>query len=180
MLLTISAIGLLRQRHCKRSWLLIVGIASIFLFSWPPMDWLLSRPLEVWYTVRPLQSAQAQAIVVLSEGVHPADSDHPYALPDTETYERCEFAAWLHNHWRPLPVLACGGSARKGGQPFSLAMRDLLRQAGIPSSLIWTEERSHSTHENAVYGAEILRQRGITAIALVVEAKSMMRAAASF
>jgi uncharacterized SAM-binding protein YcdF (DUF218 family) len=49
-----------------------------------------------------------------------------------------------------------------------------------PPSFLWTEERSHSTHENAVYGAEILRQRGITAIALVVEAKSMMRAAASF
>ncbi len=180
VLLAISLTGLLRQRHCKRSWLLIAGITGIFLVSWPPIEWLLSQPLEMWYPVRPLESVQPQAIVVLSGGVHPADPGRPYPLPDAVTYERSEFAAWLHNHWRPLPVLACGGPDRKFGQPFSLTMREVLLKAGVPSSLIWTEERSHSTHENAVYGAEILRRRGITTIALVVEAKSMMRAAASF
>ncbi len=180
VLLAICLTGFLRQRHCKRSWLLITGVAGIFLVSWPPFDWLLSRPLEVWYPVRPLQSAQPQAIVVLSGSVRPADPGRPYALPDAVTYERSEFAAWLHCHWRPLPVLACGGPDRNGGQPFSLAMREVLQKAGVPSSLIWTEDRSRSTHENAVYGAEILRQHGITTIALVVEAKSMMRAAACF
>ena len=180
VLLALSVSGLLRQRHCKRSLLLIAGIAGIFLLSWPPIDWLLSQPLEVWYPVRPLRSAQPQAIVVLSEGVSPADSERPYALPDAGTYERCEFAAWLHNHWRPLPVLASGGPERNGGQPFSRAMRDALQRAGVPPSFIWTEERSQSTHENALYGAQVLREHGIREIALVVEAKSMMRAAASF
>ena len=46
--------------------------------------------------------------------------------------------------------------------------------------MIWTEERSRNTHENAVYGAEILRKHGIGRIALVVDAQSMPRAAACF
>jgi len=36
------------------------------------------------------------------------------------------------------------------------------------------------THENAVYGAEILRKHGVSTIALVVEARDMLRASASF
>jgi uncharacterized SAM-binding protein YcdF (DUF218 family) len=59
-------------------------------------------------------------------------------------------------------------------------MRELLKRAGVPESSIWTEERSYSTHENAVYGSEILRQHGISQIALVVDAQSMPRAAACF
>ena len=50
----------------------------------------------------------------------------------------------------------------------------------VPDSSIWTEERSHSTYENALYGAEVLRSHGVARIVLVVEAQSMVRAAACF
>ena len=46
--------------------------------------------------------------------------------------------------------------------------------------MIWTEERSRSTHENALFSGEILVAHHIDQIALVVEASSMPRAAASF
>src|SRR5437879_13680712 len=59
-------------------------------------------------------------------------------------------------------------------------MRRLLESEGIPPSMIWTEVRSKTTHENAVYGYEILRQHGISRIALVVYALSMPTAGASF
>jgi uncharacterized SAM-binding protein YcdF (DUF218 family) len=59
-------------------------------------------------------------------------------------------------------------------------MRDLLEAAGIPAEDIWIEDRSSSTHENAVFSAEFLRGRGVHRIALVVDARSMPRAAASF
>ena len=57
-------------------------------------------------------------------------------------------------------------------------MRELLRRAGVPPDLIWTEENSRSTYENALFAAEILRKKGITKVALVVDATSMPRAAA--
>jgi uncharacterized SAM-binding protein YcdF (DUF218 family) len=46
--------------------------------------------------------------------------------------------------------------------------------------MIWTEERSESTHEAAVYAVQILRKKGISRIALVTEAYHMPRAEGSF
>ena len=59
-------------------------------------------------------------------------------------------------------------------------MRHLLQRNGVSESMIWTEEDSSSTHENAVFSARVLRQHGISRIALVVEARSMPRAEACF
>ena len=156
-----------------------VGLLGLFLVSWPPADWLFSRPLEVWYPVRALPSKPAQAIVVLGSSVSRPVMERPYSRPDIQTYRRVEFAAWLHKHWRPLPVLACGGR-ESNGQPISATMRVLLQHEGVPDEKIWTEERSHNTHENAVFGAEILRREGVTEVALVVDATYMLRAEACF
>jgi uncharacterized SAM-binding protein YcdF (DUF218 family) len=180
----LALIGLIRLRDCKGFLLSKLALLALLLISWPPVDWLLSRPLEARYPVRPLQPAAAQApvqaIVVLSSAVEPPVYERPYAIPDKQTYERCEFAAWLYHHWRPVPVLACGGRGQKNKEPLSLTMRHLLERAGVPENMIWTEESSRSTHENALYGAGILRKQGIGTIALVVEAQSMVRAEACF
>lgn len=175
----IAIIGLVRLRRGKNVWLAMSGVLGLFLVSWPPVDWLFSRPLEVWYPVRPFSMAPVQAIVVLAGGVDPPHYERPYPLANQDTYERCQFAAWLYRQ-RPGPVLACGGREDEGLPPDSTAMRDLLQQAGVPQAMIWTEDRSHSTHENAVYGSEILRQRGIRSIALIVDAQSMLRAERCF
>ena len=177
----LSFIGLIRLRQRKGSLLAGLGLLGLFVLSWPPFDWLLSRPLEIWYPIRPFQiSIHSQAIVVLGSAVERPVYERPYALPDHETYQRCEFAARLYSRWQPLPVLACGGRGGKDQEPYSKTMRLLLERAGVSPNMIWTEERSRSTHENAVFGAQILHQHGIRSVVLVVDASSMPRAAASF
>ncbi len=120
--------------------------------------------------------ADIQAIVVFSADVEPPRYERPYALADADTYSRCEHAAWIYRKWGPRPVLACGGRAT--AKPLSETMRELLRRAGVPDAMIWTEERSRSTHENAKYGAEVLRRHAVERITLVVDAQSMPRAEA--
>jgi len=180
----LGVLGAVRLPNCKGKVLVAGGLLGLVLIAWPPLDWLFSRPLEMWYPVRPLPPAPADAIVVLSSAVDTPHYERPFALPDHYTYSRCRFAAWLHQHWKPLPVLACGGgsvgSAAAGAAPFASSMREVLSAAGVPDSSIWTEERSHTTYENALYGAEILRSHGVARIALVVEDQSMLRAAACF
>jgi uncharacterized SAM-binding protein YcdF (DUF218 family) len=171
--------GWLRMKKGPGARLVAASLAGLFLISWPPVDWLLSRALESRYDRAPASMEFAQSIVVLSAGVNPPDSEAPYAIPDKDTYERCAMAAWLHTHGHPLPVLACGGGA-PGKPAFSETMRDLLQASGVPASMIWTERQSRSTHENAVYGAAILREHGIANIILVVEAKDMARAERCF
>jgi uncharacterized SAM-binding protein YcdF (DUF218 family) len=175
----VSFIGVFRLRRCKGAWLAWMGLLGVFLVTWPPLDWLFSRPLEIWYPIRlPDPSPNLLAIVVLSSAVNPPVRERPYPLADYQTYQRCEFAAWLYTHWQAVPVLTSGGGSRR--RPFSVTMREILERNGVPDSMIWTEESSSSTHENAVYSAQILRLHGVTKVALVVDASSMPRAVACF
>jgi uncharacterized SAM-binding protein YcdF (DUF218 family) len=177
--LTLSFIGFILQWRGRRPFLLVIGIVGMLLWSWPPFDWLLSRPFDARYPARTLPPTPVGAIVVLSSTVRPPAATRPYPLPDIETFERCEYAAWLYRHWQAVPVLTCGGS-HDSRQYISATMRELLQRAGVPSSMIWTEEYSESTHENAVYGAKILHEHKVGTIALVVETQSMWRAEACF
>ena len=179
LFLAITLFGLFRRPKQGGTALAVAGVIGLFLSAWPPADWLFSRPLEVWYPVKPFHGPAAQAIVVFSAGVDPPHFERPYSLPDDQTYDRCLYAAWVSHQSPGVPVLACGGPATPGGQPLSWAMRQILSEAGVPAANIWTEERSTSTHENAVFGAEILRRHGITSVILVVNATSMPRASAS-
>ena len=178
--LIIISTGLIRQRRSKRSLLPAAGVIALFLLTWPPIDWLISLPLESNYPVQPFPSGDVQAIVVLASSVDPPRYERPYSIPDKHSYRRCEHAAWLYKHWQSVPVLASGGSQSSRHKPVSATMRELLKRAGVPDFDILTEDRSRSTHENAVFSSEILRKRGITTIALVVEAFAMPRAAAAF
>jgi uncharacterized SAM-binding protein YcdF (DUF218 family) len=179
--LLIVALGLYHLRKSGRMLLPALGLVGLFLLVWPPAAWLFSRILDARYPERPFSpQSSAQAIVLIASAVIPPQYGIPYAVPDKETFGRCEYAAWLHTHGQPLPVLACGGPGAKGEQPASVTMRRLIQQAGVPDSMIWTEERSRSTHENAAFGAEILRKHGISKILLVTDAEDMLRAELCF
>jgi uncharacterized SAM-binding protein YcdF (DUF218 family) len=180
LFLLMMFIGVLRSRRGGGLLLPLAGLLGLFLLSWHPAAWLFSRHLEARYPVRPFPPEAAEAIVVLSSSASPPHFERPYPLPDKETYQRCEFASWLHKSWKPVPVLACGGPSAERRQPVSATMRQLLERAGVPGSMIWTEERSRSTYENAIFGAEVLKKHGISTIALVVEARAMRRAQACF
>jgi uncharacterized SAM-binding protein YcdF (DUF218 family) len=179
--LAIATIGLWRIPRSRGKLLAITGVAGVFLSSWPVADWLFSRPAEGQYPVRPFKpESQLQAIVVLGESVQPPQFEQPYPLAGGNTYRRCEYAAWIYRRYGPLPILVSGGPDPHVGPPASATMRELLRRDGIPESMIWSEDRSRSTHENAVYSTMILREHGVSRVALVVDATSMPRAAACF
>jgi len=172
----LAVLGWVRLRR-GRYGALVAAFLLLFLASWPPADWLFSRPLEARYPIRPFASEPIEAIVVLAASVEPAHYERPFVLPGPGTVERCAYAAWIHQRLPNLPVLACGGGTPL---PASRAMAELLREKGIPESLIWTEERSTSTYQNALFGAQALKSHGIRRVALVVDAKSMPRAEACF
>jgi uncharacterized SAM-binding protein YcdF (DUF218 family) len=165
----------------KRPILHSIAIGGILLLSTNVFAWILALPLEVWYdsnSAAPLQ--EPEAIVVLAGAVHLPSPNEPYSYAASDTYRRLQHGLWLFKHWgSSLPILVCGGNMGDG-QPYSHAMRRILESDCVPSDLIWTEDRSQSTHENAMYGSEVLRNHGVSLVALVVEANGMWRAAASF
>ena len=132
-----------------------------------------SRPLEARYEGSHFHFIDGgEPIAVLSGGCEP--TDHP---PDIvlalDSYERSVSAAWLYHSRESRPVLVTGARCAS-------AMARLLEAQGVAPELIVQEGHATNTHENAVYSAEILRSKGIGAVVLVTDAKSMLRAELSF
>ena len=178
--LALSFLGLYFLPPSRTKRFLAVSLLATFLITWPPFEYLLSRPLEWRYPVRPFSTpVGAEAIVVFGSAVSAAQFERPYALPDRDTFERCQHAAWIYGKTR-LPVLVSGGTGNPRVPPVAVTMRELLAAAGVPVEMIWIEDRSRSTHENAVLSAQVLRQQGVHRVVLVVEARSMLRAAGCF
>jgi uncharacterized SAM-binding protein YcdF (DUF218 family) len=121
----------------------------------------------------------AGAIVVLAAGIIAEAPGNPEAALKENTYMRCRYGAWLWKKSRQLPVLLCGGPVPVT-PPAAAVMRRVMMEQGVPESLIWTEERSTSTYENARNGAGILRAKGIGRIVLVTEAYHMLRSERCF
>jgi uncharacterized SAM-binding protein YcdF (DUF218 family) len=86
----------------------------------------------------------------------------------------------LYKNWRPLPILVSGGTTSSDTPPYAQVMRQTLLLEGVPDSAIWSEQESHSTHQNAFHTAQILKRMGIHRIVLVTEAYHMLRAERSF
>jgi len=162
----------------NRPWLQTISTLGILLLSLNVVAWFVSRPLEMRYSEDPVPRETAEAIVVLAGYVHVPLPNAPYSFAGQDTYVRLQRAVWLFKHWKPLPILASAGG--RDGEWYAKTMRHALESEGIPPEMIWIESVSRSTHENALYGSEILRMHGVSRIALVVEAASMPRAAASF
>jgi uncharacterized SAM-binding protein YcdF (DUF218 family) len=183
LLILIGILGLARtwrrSRKESRPWLMTISVVGILLLSMNAAAWIISLPLEIWYDDSPVPRGTAQAIVILSGTVYPPTGERPYPLAAQNTYERVQHGVWLFQHWKSLPILVCGGTL-EGGEAYAAAMKRILESEGIPSEMIWTETHSRSTHENALYGSQVLRAHGATRVALVVEANSMPRAARSF
>jgi len=159
---------------------MVAGLAGIFVIAWPPVAWLAVQPLERGYPKVPPDAGDAGAIVVLASGVLPAGDGRPEAVVAPDTYERCAYAAWLYQHRKPAPVLVSGGVSADVPVAAAVLMRKVLAALGVPEPMIWMEDRSHSTYENALYSAEILRQKGIQRILLVTEAYHMPRSERCF
>jgi uncharacterized SAM-binding protein YcdF (DUF218 family) len=183
LFLSITAAGLLGLRRQWRtaSWrVAFCGFLGMVALTWQPAAAIVAKPLVGRYTVQARPAGDAEAIVVLGGGVDQATRELPYDLVGRDTYRRVLHAAWLFHNWKPLPVLASGGPASVNSEAVSVLMRRILEEKGVPSSKIWTEEKSGSTYENALYSARLLHERGIHRIALVVEADSMLRAELCF
>jgi uncharacterized SAM-binding protein YcdF (DUF218 family) len=163
----------------RRRKLLAAGLLGVFLVAWPPAAWLAARPLEVWYPAQAPWTEDAGAIVVLAAGILKDKPGQPGPTPKQDTYMRCRYGAWLWKRSGKLPILLCGGAVPHPPAA-AVVMRQMMIEQGVPESMLWTEESSNSTYENAKLGTQILRAKGIRKIVLVTEGYHMLRSERCF
>jgi uncharacterized SAM-binding protein YcdF (DUF218 family) len=109
-----------------------------------------ATPLVTWWTsllARPWSEApsSAEVLIVLS-----ADCVEP-SMIGRQSYWRSVYAVWTWRQSRFQQVWISGNAE------CTAAMRDFMVSQGVPATAIRLEQRSHSTRENALHTAELLR-----------------------
>jgi len=178
LLLMLLGMLLARCGRPRAAWSSVVlGFAWLVLWSLPPAsNWLVSQ-VEQEFPFQPLSALpSAPAMVVLGGGIHPSRS--AVTPPNLESSaDRVWYAARLYHAGKaPLLVLSGGSDPRTSVGTEAEAMRELLRDLGVPDLALLLEGKSRTTRENAIYSAELLRSRGIRRVLLVTSALHMHRA----
>lgn len=177
-ILLAGAVFLRKGKWQKR--LLIAGVVLIWLGGNGWVTGALLKSLE-WQYLPSAEMPEAQAIVILGGGTHPAMYPRPGPEVD-EAGDRMIYGARLYREGKAPIVMVTGGRL-----PWSLAtgeasqeMVDLLTFMGVPEDAILQESESVNTYENGVFTKEILEPMGINRILLVTSAMHMPRSVAIF
>jgi uncharacterized SAM-binding protein YcdF (DUF218 family) len=179
LFITLCLLGALLALAWRHTGIAVVLVASLSLF-------VLATPAVSSYLLRQLEAeipdtgdfGGAQAIVVLGgdqrigNGADIADTLGPLSL------ERLVWAAQAFRKLR-LPVAVSGGLVPGGHAAAAALMKPVLeRDFAVP--VVWSEERSRTSFENAVFTAELLRGRDVRTVVLVTQAWHQPRALWSF
>jgi len=178
-LLIIVCIGLWVGRRLPRRGFAIIAFALTILtaLSLPIVSHVLKKSLEGTAPISADHLARAQAIVILGGGIYRNAPEYGGDTIGRSSLERTRYGLHLHRQ-TGLPLLVSGG-APFGGLPEADAMRNTIEHE-FKEVVHWTENRSRDTSENAQYSAALLKQEGITHIALVSHVWHLPRAVAYF
>jgi uncharacterized SAM-binding protein YcdF (DUF218 family) len=179
----VAASLVLGLRWRRFAFAVLVGdFAILYLLSLPAAAVALMTMLQPYPALDPasIAKSKAQAIVVLGAGRY---SNAPEYGGDTVSqFElvRLRYAVRLYR-LSHLPLILVGGTGEldKGRTPESLLMKQAVTEDfGAP--VTWTEQRSHTTAENAANVALWLRNHHMQHVYLVTHAWHMPRAMWAF
>jgi uncharacterized SAM-binding protein YcdF (DUF218 family) len=160
---------------------LIAGGVWLWVWSMPVISLTFRAHLEGEFPPRAIQSVPAApAMVVLGGAMTAIDADHLHPGLNAAADRVWEAARLYHAGKAPLLLLSGGSDPAVSLTPESAAMRQLLRDLGVPETAMIEETRSRTTRENARYSAGLLKEQGIRRILLVTSALHMHRARACF
>lgn len=179
-LIILALVGLwLSSKHPRTGkTITALSLTTLLILSLPITGNALVHSLETNPPITDAQLKDIQAIVILGGGKNNRAPE--YGGTDTVSkwaLERLRYGAHLQR-LTGKSILVTGG-APYGGRPEADAMAETLKQDFYVKS-IWVEDQSNDTAENAAYSAKILKQHGISKIALVSQAWHIPRAVRLF
>ena len=169
----------LRRKSRGLSVMTVLIAALMYAASIQPVSETLLRPLEYRHPL-PLQ-VEGDSIILLGGGSL-ADVPMPEGwvgqVGDVPA-QRIIGAYALHRRtgW---PVVTSGGEVYRGDGKEAVVMRDILVSLGMAPDKIILEDRSLNTTENAIFSAEIMKQRGLSRPVLVTSAFHIARSMEEF
>lgn len=178
-LLLLSAAGWViafRRPRLGKS-LIWLALIALCVLSTPYVS---SRLLHLLEPVpgHPLADNGAQAIIVLGGGIYSAAPEYGADTVPSAVLVRLRYAAHLHRATQK-PILVTGGNPDGNPTAEAVLMKTVLNQ-DFQVPVMWVEDKSNTTLENARLSYRILNAAGIRRIWLVTHAWHMPRAKMTF
>lgn len=177
LLLALAGLVLLARRPRLGRAAATLGVVLLLVLSVPAVAVFLSRWVDDTPPIDVEHAKSAQALVILGGGIRRNAAEYGGDTLGRLTLDRVRYGARVARLTN-LPVLVTGGAVQEGETEAKL-MRDALEQEfGI--AVRWSESRSRTTKENALFSAEILRGAGIHRVVIVAHSIDMPRVKAEF
>ena len=174
------AIALSWTNRWASRWILLLVLAVLGGLGSPAVSQRLIAPLERAYPTPP-DTAQAEAAVVLAGSIDLARST-PERIEWYDRPERMMEGSMLAVRGR-VKWLVLSGGVGDPNYPQTLEaelMAVFARALGVGPGSIVLQTQSRTTHEDALYTAKVLREKGIRSFFLVTSAFHMPRAVGCF
>ncbi len=160
--------------------LVVLGLASLWLLSTPVVSSFLHSTIEQYPALEPAQAKSSGAGAIIVVGRAHFDDAREYGgkpAPVPAALSRLHYAAYLHRQ-TDLPLLTTGGPMNRDRDIHAEVLASAFDIYRIPVQ--WTEGRSSTTWQNALFSAEILLPLGIGKVIIVTESYHMARAVMLF
>ena len=184
LMLAGAGLVLLAATRWRRSgWLLVVGgLAVLFLAAMPEVARTLMAGLEHPYPPRlAAECPKAEAIVLLGGAMQPLLAGERRGRLHRGSDRAWEAAQLWHAGCAPWVVVSAGGLIEPPVVAGeSAALADLLRDLGVPATALIVEADSRNTQGNAAFTRALLAPLGLRRVLLVTSAWHLRRAVALF
>lgn len=182
LLVECAVAGLLLHRWRVGRLLLALGVGGLFLCLVLPVESWALRPLEGQFPPVAVYPARLDGVVVLGGALDELTSrDHDTPVLN-EAANRITTFAILARYYPTARLVFTGGSGAlvQGVTTEAQYARTLLTELGVPPERMVFEDRSLTTHENAVFTRDLIRPQPGEVWALVTSASHMPRSVAVF
>jgi uncharacterized SAM-binding protein YcdF (DUF218 family) len=153
------------------------GAISLVLLSMPAIAALLVRCLDTSPPLDLANASSAQAVVILGGGTRRHALEYGGDTLGHLTLERVRYGARVARQTN-LPVMVVGGAVFGGETEAKLMTDALTREYGV--RVQWAEDRSRTTHENAVNAARILLAAHVSRVVMVIHSFDVPRVRSEF
>jgi uncharacterized SAM-binding protein YcdF (DUF218 family) len=146
----------------------VLALVVVTLVAWLVVVAALAAAIHVYGDDDHTQPADV--IIVLGSGLRRDGS------PGDALYRRSVWASQLYHDGIAPAVICTGGTGDGQRRSEADACRDVLVTNGVPADVIYLEDNSHSTEQNALYAREIIHANGWQQAVLVTDSFHMFRA----
>ena len=186
LLLSLILLGLIfslfkRWRRVGIAWSLAVTLVTIALGLLPIANYVL-LPLEERFPPFRDDGKPVDGIILLGGSVEAAESVSRGALVANESAERVLDTIELAHRYPNARILISGGGGTVFGEgiPEAPIIASFLKKLGMDPARIIVEDRSRTTHENALFSRELIAPKEGERWLLVTSAWHMPRAIGVF